>query len=199
MSPVWIPPDPWSYALLLGLYLGDGCISSPGRTYQLRIVLDEKYPGIIEDCVAAMYLTLLPARVHLRRRQGCRVVEGASQRWLDAIPQHGPGRKHERRICLESWQQRIVDRHTEPFIHGLLMSDGCRTQNRFTTTLPSGRVATYQYPRYFFSNLSPDIRAMFCAACDRLGVRWTQSNERNISVARRDSVAILDAFVGPKS
>jgi hypothetical protein len=64
--------------------------------------------------------------------------------------------------------------------------------------LPSGRRAEYAYPRYFFSNLSADIRALFCEYCDRLGIRWTQSSRRNISVSHRESVALLDAFVGPK-
>jgi hypothetical protein len=32
-----------------------------------------------------------------------------------------------------------------------------------------------------------------------LGIRWTQSSFKNISIADRQSVAILDAFVGPKS
>ena len=81
---------------------------------------------------------------------------------------------------------------------GLLFSDGCRTIDRFKTTLPSGRVAEYAYPRYFFSNQSADIRALFCEYCEKLGIRWTQSNPRNISVAQRKSVALLDAFVGPK-
>ena len=67
-----------------------------------------------------------------------------------------------------------------------------------TTRLPSGRDATYSYPRYFFSNESADIRSIFCEYCDRLGLRWTQSNRRNISIAHRDSVAKLDEFVGPK-
>jgi len=66
------------------------------------------------------------------------------------------------------------------------------------TTLPSGRVAEYAYPRYFFSNLSADIRALFCDACERLGIRWTLSNPRNVSVSHRRSVAALDEFVGPK-
>jgi hypothetical protein len=65
--------------------------------------------------------------------------------------------------------------------------------------LPSGRVAEYAYPRYFFSNLSADIRALFCEYCERLGIRWTQSNHRNISVAQRRSVELLDEFIGPKS
>jgi len=86
----------------------------------------------------------------------------------------------------------------EQFLRGLIHSDGCRTVNRFTTRLPSGRVAEYSYPRYFFSNLSADIRARFCEYCERLGVRWTQSNHRNISVSHGRSVAILDGFIGPK-
>jgi hypothetical protein len=60
-------------------------------------------------------------------------------------------------------------------------------------------VSTYEYPRYFFSNLSADIRGIFCAHCDLLGIRWTMSNPRNVSIARRDSGARLDKFVGPKS
>ena len=107
--------------------------------------------------------------------------------------------KHERPIALAEWQRAIVDRFPEPFLRGLIHSDGCRTINRFRTKLPSGRVAEYEYPRYFFSNLSADIRALFCEYCERLGVRWTQSNHRNISVSHRRSVAILDAFIGPKS
>ncbi|HET6831257.1 MAG TPA: hypothetical protein VFH44_07905 [Solirubrobacterales bacterium] len=70
--------------------------------------------------------------------------------------------------------------------------------NRFRTKLPSGRVAEYEYPRYFFSNRSADIKQIFCEHCDLLGIRWTQSNPRYVSVSHRDSVAALDEFVGPK-
>ncbi len=59
-------------------------------------------------------------------------------------------------------------------------------------------VAEYSYPRYFFTNLSADIRGIFCEHCELLGIRWTQSNPRNISVSHHESVAILDRFVGPK-
>jgi hypothetical protein len=39
------------YAYLLGLYLGDGCISEHRReVWRLRIVLDAAYPGIVEEC-----------------------------------------------------------------------------------------------------------------------------------------------------
>jgi hypothetical protein len=60
------------------------------------------------------------------------------------------------------------------------------------------RGGVYAYPRYNFSNASADIRQIFCDACDLLGIEWRVMNARNISVARRRSVALLDSFVGPK-
>ena len=56
----------------------------------------------------------------------------------------------------------------------------------------------YEYPRYTFSNASDDIRGLFCWALDLVGVEWRVMNARNISVAKRASVALLDTFVGPK-
>jgi len=198
---IWQPPDPWSYSYLLGMYLGDGCVTGAARSYQLVVACDAAYPAIIEDCWTAMMLTLLPRRVSCNphRVHRCVRVVGSSPRWPEAFPQHGPGRKHDRKIELVPWQREIVDRFPQEFLRGLLHSDGCRTVNRFKTKLPSGRVAEYEYPRYFFSNLSADIRTLFCEYCERLGIRWTQSNHRNISVSHRKSVAILDAFIGPKT
>jgi hypothetical protein len=71
--------------------------------------------------------------------------------------------------------------------------------NGFKTKLPSGRVAEYSYIRYFFSNLSEDIRNLFREHCELLGIRVTQSNHRNLTVSHRDSVAILEELVGPKT
>jgi hypothetical protein len=51
---------------------------------------------------------------------------------------------------------------------------------------------------YAFTNASRDIRAIFCYACKLLGLRWTASGERLIYVSRKDDVALLDLFVGPK-
>ena len=137
--------------------------------------------------------------VHKHPVFNCVRITCGWQGWFDAFPQIGPGRKHKRAISLEAWQQQIVDNHPWAFLRGLLHSDGCRSINRFKTRLPSGRVAEYSYPRYFFTNHSADIRRIFCAHCELLGVRWTQSNARNISVSHRDSVALLDTFIGPKS
>lgn len=197
----WLPPDQWSYSYLLGMYLGDGCVSAAGSSFQLVVACDAAYPEIIEQCAAAMVLTLLPRRVacNPHRVQRCVRVVGSSPRWPEALPQHGRGRKHERKIELADWQRAVVDRFPQEFLRGLLHSDGCRTINRFKTKLPSERIAEYAYPRWFFSNRSADIRGLFCEYCDRLGIRWTQSNPRNISVSHRDSVARLDSFVPAKS
>ena len=119
--------------------------------------------------------------------------------WLEVFPHWGTGRKHERPIVLADWQRAIVDEHPRPFIRGLIHSDGCRCVNRFKTKLPSGRIAEYEYPRYFFSNLSADIRRIFCEHCELLGIQCTQSNPRNVSISHRKSVALLDEFVGPKT
>ena len=117
-----------------------------------------------------------------------------SQHWPHLFPQHGPGVKHNRRIALEPWQQRIVDRYPGRLLRGLIHSDGCRVTNRIRHPKK-----TYAYPRYFFSNKSLDIQRIFCEACDQLEVAWRQDGPWNISVARREAVAILDRHVGPKA
>lgn len=193
--------DEYSYSHLLGLYLGDGCLRDTGRGYQLVFHFDASYPGIVDDAEASILVITMGRKVHRRIRVGWNVtiIDKSWVGWPELFPQMGAGRKHERPIVLEPWQQEIVDREPEAFLRGLIESDGCRVINRFKTKLPSGRVAEYAYPRYFFSNMSADIRGLFCASCERIGVRWTQSNPRNISVAHRDSVALLDTFIGPKA
>ena len=110
------------------------------------------------------------------------------------FPQHGAGPKHGRSIVLERWQEDSVADSPGLFLRGLIHSDGSRFQNR----VRHGK-RVYEYSRYNFSNRSADIRALFCRACDQLGIEWRIMNAFNISVARRESVAILDAHVGPKT
>jgi hypothetical protein len=195
----WRPPDPDAYSYLLGLYLGDGCIAGhPRGAPGLEIKLDAAYPQIIVEAISAMRTTARDAPVRRRKAPGAVVVHSYHPVWPHALPQHGPGRKHLREIKLVDWQLELTHRHPQQLIRGLIHSDGSRVVNRFKTKLPSGRVAEYQYVRYFFTNYSADIRRIFCDHCDLLGIRWTQSSFKNISVARRDSVSLLDSFVGPK-
>ena len=57
----------------------------------------------------------------------------------------------------------------------------------------------YRYPRYLFTNTSKDILQIFRDACDTIRVEHRNSKPDTISVARRNSVASLDAFTGPKA
>lgn len=196
----WRPPSEAAadYSYLLGLYLGDGCLIEPGGNPRLVIVLDEKYQGIIGAAESAIRAVVPGTRVCRHHSPGAAIVAASHGAWYAAFPQHGPGRKHRRAITLTDWQSGLCSEHPRELIRGLVHSDGSRVINRFKTKLPSGRVAEYAYVRYFFTNYSEDIRRIFCEHCELLGIRWTQSSFKNISVAHRDSVAILDEFVGPK-
>ena len=187
---------PGEYLYLLGMYLGDGHIVAWRKgIYRLVVAMDGRYPGIVAECAEAIGTVVPGAPPYLQRQKNSRCVwiVKFSKQWPCLFPQHGPGRKHERPIVLSDWQQAVVERHPEPFLRGLIHSDGCR----FTNPVRHGE-KLYTYPRYNFSNASADIRKLFCDTCDLLGIEWRVMNARNISVARRASVARLDEFVGPK-
>lgn len=188
-------PGP-DYAYLLGLYLGDGCISSHRRqVFRLRITLDTRYPRIIDECAEAMARVLPASTVGVlpHKHQNSVEVSSYSRAWPCLFPQHGPGKKHERKIELVEWQRKIVGAEPHRLLRGLIHSDGCHSVN--TIRHPK---KTYVYPRYLFSNRSDDIRKIFCDACDRVGVEWRVMTATDISVARRESIATMDEFVGPK-
>lgn len=188
------------YAYLLGLYLGDGCISRAGSkekdVWALRIICADAWPGLLAECVRAMR-AIRPNKVVTVQKQGCTEVFSCSKHWPCLFPQHGPGKKHHRRIELEPWQRDIVQDHPADFVRGLFHSDGWRGVNRVRARLADGD-RWYEYPRYMFGNESKDILAICGQALDRLGVAWRYSRPNAISVARRDAVARLDEFVGPK-
>jgi hypothetical protein len=189
-----LPP---SYAYLLGLYLGDGCLSGRRNgVFGLRVVLDSRYPGIVAECADAMQDLLPGNSPGVQPKHG----ENAVEVWIYSrqlpclFPQHGPGMKHKRVIQLADWQQKAVERHPQLLLRGLIHSDGCR----FINTIRHPK-KTYKYPRYNFSSRSDDIRRIFCDTCDLLGIEWRVMNAWDISVARRASVARLDEFIGPKT
>jgi hypothetical protein len=71
------------------------------------------------------------------------------------------GAKASAVIELVGWQQTLVERHPGMLLRGLIHSDGARVLNRV-----NGAV----YPRYEFSNASPDILSIYCRALERVGV-----------------------------
>jgi hypothetical protein len=131
------------------------------------------------------------------QRIGMTEVKITSKHWPCLFPQHGPGPKHLRKIELAEWQEDIVSQYPGDFVRGLMHSDGCRGMNRVKRTLRDGD-HWYEYPRYLFVNHSADILQLCGEALDRLGVEWRYSKRTTISVAKRDAVARLDEFVGPK-
>jgi hypothetical protein len=179
-----------AYVYLLGMYLGDGCLSKhPRGVFKLRISLDARYPGIADECEAAIRAVAPRNRVGRVDYGGWRELYAYSKSWPCLFPQHGPGRKHEREIALADWQARLVARWPAPMLRGLIHSDGCRFQN-------TGR--GWSHPRYSFANKSDDIKRIFCDACELMGLHWTASGEKTIYVSRKADVAVLDRFVGPK-
>jgi Homeodomain-like domain-containing protein len=190
---------PSSYVYLLGIYLGDGCISAhPRGVFRLRVFLDAAYPGIAEEVAGAMRAVrpanpvgrATPASGYSGQRGTCLELSSYSRSWPCLIPQHGPGRKHERRIVLTDWQRELVARSPELLLRGLIHSDGCRFVN-------TGR-GGWSNPRYAFYNVSDDIRGIFCDACDLLGLHWTTA-PRTVYVSRKADVARMDEFIGPKA
>jgi hypothetical protein len=160
------PDDQATYAYLLGLYLGDGHLVTGARVPVLRVYCADSWPGLIDECAAAM-VTVLARTVQRVQKQGCVGVQSYSKHWPCLLPQHGPGHKHHRPIFLARWQQPVIDN-------------------------------SYEYPRYNFSNESADIMRLCQQSLDELGISWRICRPNMLSVARREAVARLDEFVGPK-
>jgi Homeodomain-like domain len=183
--------EPADYAELLGLYLGDGHITAMPRTERLRIFLDARYRVIVDETEALLRRCLPHNRVgRLVRHEGALVVLWTYHNHLSCLfPQHGAGKKHERAIELEPWQELLVQSAPWAFIKGCIRSDGCVFINR------TGR---YEYLSYAFDNHSDDIRALFAAACASVGVVCRAAGT-SVRIYRRASVALMLEHVGTKS
>jgi hypothetical protein len=192
------PMNESEYAYLLGLYLGDGHITRGRRdVYVLSISCCDDWPGLLAAARSTMSAVMPASGVFCVQRLGCTEVKSTSKHWPCLFPQHGPGRKHDRKIELTQWQSAIVQKYPGEFAKGLFHSDGWRGVNRVRQTLANGD-RWYEYPRYLFDNQSGDILRLCGDALDLLGVAWRFSRRNTISVARREAVTRLDEFVGPK-
>src|SRR5918996_654744 len=81
---------PGTYVYLLGVYLGDGCISThPRGVYRLRLTLDAAYPRIVDEAARAMGTVIPSSRVGKILRPGCVEVSSYSKGWPCLLPQHG--------------------------------------------------------------------------------------------------------------
>lgn len=192
----WLPSKPirftaGDYAELLGLYLGDGCISHLPRTDSLRLSLDAKYPKVIENADSLIRRSFCDNRVGKTVFDGGAtvVVQVYSTHLTCLFPQHGPGKKHERRIVLEAWQSELVAQAPWRFLRGCIWSDGCAFINR---------TGPYEYLSYDFGNLSQDILGLVEWAYGLVGVECRRTS-RSVRVNRRASVALVHEHVGLKT
>ena len=187
-----------AYMYLLGLYLGDGCLSRQSRnSWKLRIVQDARYMGLVALCADAMETVRGPGKARYVDRGTYIEIHSSWEHWLCLFPQHGPGPKHKRAVALNEWQLEQLAHHEKDLISGLIHSDGTHHINRVVRPTRAG-MKTYSYERYQFKNRSDDIRGIFTDALDALGVRWTAGGHMTVSVARRDDVRFLSSFVSPK-
>jgi hypothetical protein len=173
---------------------------SEGRrdVFNLHVYNDATYP-VLNAGVADLMRRVKPGgRPHTRHVPGCVITTVSWKHWPCLLPQHGPGRKHERPIELEDWQRDVVRAHPADFLRGLFHSDGCRVDN-WTRRWIGGEWKRYEYGRWQFVNASDEIRGLCCWALDLLEIPWRRSGERVISVSRRAAVARLDELIGPKT
>jgi hypothetical protein len=164
----------------------------------LSLFCSDDWPGLLAAARGAMSAVTPVSGVFCVQRPGCTQVRSTSKHWPCLFPQHGPGRKHTRKIALAQWQSAITTRYPGEFVRGLIHSDGWRGVNRVRRKLADGRDRWHDYPRYPFDNQSDDILRLCGEALDRLGVAWRFSRPKTISVAQRAAAARLDEFVGPK-
>ncbi len=178
------------YSELLGLYLGDGHISPLARTERLRLSLDAAHPRVVRESDALLRRVFPAHRIgRVTADHGATVVLLVYGTHLSCLfPQAGPGKKHDRRVALDGWQQELVDQAPWAFLRGCIRSDGCVFVNR------TGR---YEYLSYEFCNLSADILDAFERTCLALGLR-PRRYARRIRINRREDVARLVEHVGLK-
>ena len=186
------------FAALFGFYVGDGYLARVRRVPVLRISCDQKYPGIVSDVRSLVEGVHQGGRTFMTRPQGTVIVHNGWMHWPCLLPQHGPGRKHERVLPMEDWQWQVVERHPGAFLRGLFHSDGARVANWATRTV-AGEVKRYDYPRWQFVNRSEQILGWCTDALDLVEVPWRRSGRWTVSVSTRAGVARLDELVGPKS
>jgi hypothetical protein len=178
------------YAELLGLYLGDGHIVRFARTWRFRLYLDSRYGEIVRESTALLERCFQNNRVsQVLAHEGRMTVLNVYWSHLCCLfPQHGPGKKHDRSIVLEAWQQTALDEAPWRFLRGCIRSDGCSYINR---------TGPYEYLSYQFSNHSSDILDLFAWTCRAVGIEYRRY-ATEIRVYRRASVTLLEANVGIK-
>lgn len=163
------------YSFILGLYLGDGCISQN----VLNIYLDKKYDKMnkyVMFCYGKLFgrdPNILDRSCDNIKYKSNSIVVRYSNPYIGKIfPHCGVGMKYLRKIELQSWQKQIIN--PIELVKGLIFSDGCFYFNKVTK----------QY-YYNFTNCSMDIIQILINALNELDIKNTlniRTNNRNHTI-----------------
>jgi len=180
------------YNFILGLYLGDGNISRNKMSYKLRIVQDSKYKNSIKEiCKELKYF--FGKNTTIQNSQGCKIITIHDKNLPLYFPQHGVGKKHNRKIELVDYQTENID--YESLLKGLWISDGS-----FYKAILSEK---YSYERYNFTNKSVDIISLFEECLRKIDVRYTKDVRKDlvwrIQIQKKSEVDKMKKVVGIKS
>ena len=178
-----------AYSYILGLYLGDGCVSKTHKenVFRMRIVLDTKYGDMNDYAVKNMKILFPDNKVSTYKRlnENCIELSVYSTQLIGLFPQSGLGKKHNRKIELAQWQiDNIVPVN---FVQGLFHSDG------------SYYFCQSKYPAYSFTNLSLDIKELYSSYLSRLNVSCSGGlNAKSIYSYGKQALALKE-LIGTKT
>jgi len=176
------------YSFILGLYLGDGCISPNKKSFKLRIVQDNKYSNSINE-IQTVLENFFEKKSTRTFSKGCTILSTFEKKLPKYFPQHGKGVKHSRKIELFDFQKQNID--YKNLMRGLFISDG------------SFYVALNKYERYNFTNKSLDIINIFRECLNHFnishGFRVKPNNIYIVEVQKKSEVIKMKDLVGKKS
>jgi DNA-binding transcriptional regulator WhiA len=177
------------YNYILGLYLGDGSITSNKMSYRLRITQDNKYPLSIIDIKNKMNTFFNKEATLINGDGKCCVITIFDKNLPLYFPQHDTGKKHDRPILLSDYQRDNIDYLN--LMSGLWMSDGS-----FYKTARG-------YEAYNFTNKSTDIIALFEECLNNFGIRYRKRMKKNevwiVEITKKSEIVKMKEIVGMKS
>ena len=176
--------QPYSY--LLGVYLGDGCISRAPRTFRLEIYMNAKDTRVIRQTADAMRELLPRNRVGFRCRPSVVVVKLVFESVATTVSTAWAGPQ-----ALAADRPRVVAARDRGAASGRFRAG----LPRLRRVSPPANRSWSQLSRVLVPQPLRGHRDAVATACDLAGLRWRRSNRETITIARRHDVARLDELM----